>query len=276
MNKIKSFVPFTFLLIVVAAGAYSLGDKGLPSTEAAKSTTAKTITPVSVDFETARQNILKSIQTMESTITSVQIEETPLAGIYWVVLPGNESIVMSGDGKYFLGRGISEFKDGTLIPLLSDVQEVARVETQKEIQDVFQSSDNGHLIYPAEGQKKGEVFVFTDVNCGYCRKFHRDVPELNQAGIEVHYLAGPFFSKDRVILEKIWCSENPLQAMTQAKNGQKLDSVKVTEACQNTVSQHIALGEKLGIRGTPAIYIKDGEQVGGYVPAEQLIARFQK
>lgn len=279
--NIKSLVPTLLLLIVVAAVAYTAGDKGLPKELKNKVTEVdNSVAVVSAStmpsIETVKQTILANIQTLDQSIQDLQVEESPVKGVYWVLLPGNEVLLVSADGRYILGRGINEFKNGQLEPVTSTVVELAKQGAQSEVQAAFKSTENQQLIYKAVSEKKAEVYVFTDVNCGYCRKFHKDVPELTQAGIEVHYFAGPFFSKDRAILEKIWCSADPLLAMNQAKAGQKLADVEVTEACVATVSEHMALGQKLGIRGTPALYTKDGAQVGGYVPPQQLIELLTK
>lgn len=280
--NIKSLVPTLLLLIVVAAVAYTAGDKGFPNDFKSKvvnsgvNNSSLSNSDVSTSIETSKQNILANIQSLDQSIQDLKIEETPIKGVYWVLLPGNEVLVVSGDGRYILGRGINEFKNGQLEPVISTVVELAKQGAQSDIQAAFQSTENQQLVYKAVNEKKSEIYVFTDVNCGYCRKFHQDVTALTQAGIEVHYFAGPFFSKDRTILEKIWCSEDPLLAMTQAKAGQKLNDVKITDACVATVSEHMALGQKLGIRGTPALYTKEGEQVGGYVPPQQLIELLTK
>jgi len=272
--KIKSLVPTFFLLLLVAAVAYTAGNKGLPDLANIKKAETKKNDTQSVDK--IKQNILSNIQTLDVSVTEIQIEETPIKGIYWVLLPGSETLLISADGRFILGRGINEFKEGKLEPVESQMVELAKVGLQQSAIDAFQKNQEQQIIYKAHGEKKAEVYVFTDVNCGYCRKFHKDVPELNQAGIEVHYFAGPFYSKDRESLEQIWCSKDPLVAMNLVKGGQKLSGVTITEACKTTVSDHIALGQKLGIRGTPALFTKSVEQIGGYVPPQELIARLTK
>lgn len=280
--SVKSLVPTVLLMIVVAAVGYIAGNKGLPKglPDMGASVMGSSIVdevqagsdhPAAVGGD-VKQNILNSIKALDETVTEIQLEETPIKGVYWVLLPGNETLLVSGDGRFVLGRSVSEFKDGKLEPVKSDVVELAKLGSQRDIVDAFQSTAENQIVYAAEGEKKSEIYVFTDVNCGYCRKFHKDIPELTKAGIEVRYFAGPFFSKDRASLESIWCSENPQMAMNKVKSGQKISGVDVTPECVETVSQHIAIGQKLGIRGTPALYTASGEQVGGYVPPKQLVA----
>jgi thiol:disulfide interchange protein DsbC len=280
--SIKSLVPTVLLMIVVASVGYMLGSKGVPELgeqmntsmiENAEAKPSPESSSQSYSEEQVKQNILSSIQNLDDTVTEIKIEQSPVQGVYWVLLPDNETLLVSADGRFVLGRNVSEFKADNLEPVLSQVVELAKAGAKKEIINAFKNTEDQQIVYPAFGGKKAEIYVFTDVNCGYCRKFHNDVPELTKAGIEVHYLAGPFFSKDRASLERIWCSEDPLKAMDKAKSGQKNSGVEVTEACVQTVTEHIALGQSLGIRGTPALFTKEGEQLGGYVPPKQLISQ---
>lgn len=283
--NIKSVVPTFLLLIVVAAVAYTIGDKGLPKAASKQEQPVQASAKVQnqpahqeeltqdPDMETSKQNIFANILKLDSSVSDIELEQTPVKGVYWVMLPGGETLLASADGRFVLGRTLSEFKGNKLETVPSKAAALAKLNTQKYVTQAFQSNTEQQIVYKAQGEKKGEIYVFTDVNCGYCRKFHKDVPELTQAGIEVHYLAGPFFSKDRLSLEQIWCAEDPLLAMDQVKGGQKLRNVQVTEACESTVSEHMALGTRLGIRGTPALYTKEGEQVGGYVPPAELVKR---
>lgn len=275
--KIKSLIPTALLIIVVAAVSYALGNKGLPRelqmTDSKTSSSAHEQNWSDESIETVKNNILTNIKKLDAAVDDIKIEESPVSGVYWVLLPGNETLLVSEDGRYLLGRGLSEFQGSRIEPVSSSVVEMAKAKVMEQVSDDFKNTLDSQLIFQAKGEKKGEIYVFTDVNCGYCRKFHKDVPELNNAGIAVHYFAGPFFSKDREVLEKIWCSEEPLLTMTKAKEGQKPTNVSVSASCRETVTAHIALGEKLGIRGTPALFTKDGEQVGGYVPPDQLISR---
>ena len=113
------------------------------------------------------------------------------------------------------------------------------------------------IIYPAKGETKAVVYAFTDADCGYCRKLHSEMDDINARGIEVRYLAWPRSQESVPKMEAIWCSQDRNAAMDQAKMGAN-------------VQAHMALGSRLGVRGTPAIFTEAGEQVGGYLPAAQL------
>ena len=145
---------------------------------------------------------------------------------------------------------------------------------------------DGQIVFPAIGEKKSHIYVFTDVDCGYCRKFHREVEELNAKGVEVRYLAWPrdlgnpmamadaktggTRSETYRKMVTAWCADDQLEAMTLLKAGK---SAGDTTCNDHPIIEHYIAGDKLGIRGTPALVFADGTFQGGYVPVQQLLQR---
>ena len=118
---------------------------------------------------------------------------------------------------------------------------------------------------------KHTVTVFTDIDCGYCRKLHNEIKKYNKLGIRIRYMFYPragIGSDSFKKAEAVWCSKDRAKALTQAKNGIKVTSKK----CDNLVAQHYAMGNLIGIRGTPALVLEDGSVVPGYIPAARLSA----
>src|SRR5690606_13363610 len=124
--------------------------------------------------------------------------------------------------------------------------------------------------FKPKGKPKAVVSVFTDVDCGYCRKLHKEVPQLNAMGIEVRYLAYPragIGSESYQKLVTIWCAKDRQTAMTRFKNGEHV----ATSTCKdNPISDQYTLGDKMGVNGTPALVKVDGELIPGYMPADDL------
>jgi len=127
---------------------------------------------------------------------------------------------------------------------------------------------------------KYTITVFTDTDCGYCRKFHEQIQAMNELGIAVRYAAFPragLQSKTFETMQTIWCAPDKNAAYTSAAQGQTL--AKQSCATQSVQNQY-QLGQKLGIRGTPALILEDGALIPGYMPAEGLKAmldqHFQK
>jgi len=126
------------------------------------------------------------------------------------------------------------------------------------------------LVYQAENKADRSITVFTDINCGYCRLLHSEIDTLLQAGINVRYLMFPragLESESRTALESVWCADNPQEAMTAAKAGEPVDE----KTCDTPVEIHYELAGKVGLRGTPLIYLDNGTALPGYREASVIV-----
>ncbi|MGR8949965.1 MAG: DsbC family protein [Gammaproteobacteria bacterium] len=192
------------------------------------------------------------------------ITETPIEGLYELVV-GASITYMSVDGRYAFNGSLIDIDE--LRNLTNERRESARASSLAAL------GKQDYIEFSPKGKMQRALYVFTDIDCGYCRKLHQEVPKLNAAGIAVRYLAfprsgigGDSFKK----LVSVWCSGNRNRAMTISKSGQEVTS----PTCDNPVANHFKLGEDFGIRGTPAIYLENGEQIGGYLSAEDVIAEY--
>lgn len=189
------------------------------------------------------------------------ITETPIEGIYQASF-GMELIYVSKDGRYFFS---GDMIDGSTRTNLS---EAARTTARKT--EMTGNESKGAIVFKAKGDEKHVLSVFTDVTCPYCTKLHKEVTKLNEAGVTVNYLAYPragIGSGGYKQMVNIWCAEDQSDALTKAKNGKAADA----SSCDNPVANHFALGQKVGVSGTPALVTSDGALIPGYRPAEQLV-----
>ena len=117
--------------------------------------------------------------------------------------------------------------------------------------------------------------VFTDVDCGYCRKFHNEIDQYNNLGISIKYLAFPRAGIDSESYTKMvsaWCSDQADLSITLLKDNKSIPS----NSCENSVAEQFELGRTLGITGTPALITQSGKLLPGYVPAQELLMLLQK
>ena len=188
------------------------------------------------------------------------IRPAPVPGLLEILVEG-EILYATEDGR-FLFRG--DIFDATTRENLTETQ---RNVSRKAKLNVI---DEESLIVFQPDETKYTVNVFTDIDCPYCRKFHRDMENLRAKGIRVRYLffprAGPG-SESWQKANSVWCSDDRKEAMTQAKLGADLE---VLECGTTPVAQHYELGKAIGIQGTPAILTESGEMLGGYVPPSIL------
>jgi len=119
------------------------------------------------------------------------------------------------------------------------------------------------------------VTVFTDVDCGYCRKLHSQIAEFNRAGVKVRYMMYPRTGPGTESWKKaemVWCAADRKEALTRAKKGEPLKG----RACGDAViKQQYEMGEDLGVEGTPAIFTQNGDYVGGYLAPADLVQAVQ-
>jgi thiol:disulfide interchange protein DsbC len=204
----------------------------------------------------------------EYDITSVY--ETPIPGVYEVLL-GTELVYVSGDGRYMLQGRLIDLVNRENLTESSPRLAEARKRQAKERADAVAGVGDDNMVVFAPERYDHTVTVFTDIDCGYCRKLHGEIDSYLDAGIRVRYLFYPRAGTGSPSYDKavsVWCADDRLSAMTQAKAGKPIDK----RQCENPVKEHMDLGEQFGISGTPAIVLDNGEMVPGYVPAKRLSA----
>jgi thiol:disulfide interchange protein DsbC len=141
---------------------------------------------------------------------------------------------------------------------------------RREVQlAAVQSIGEDKMIIFEPEKAKHTITVFTDIDCGYCRKMHGEIEQLLDAGIRVRYMMFPRAGIGSDSYKKavaVWCAEDRNDALTDSKNGKPIEM----KTCENPISEHMKLVEELGIRGTPYLVFDDGRNQPGYVPAKQL------
>lgn len=193
-------------------------------------------------------------------ITSVQ--ESEARGLYEVQSNNGDTIYTTADGQYLLTGDLLKVTGNGI----SNVTEAARAGERRKTMEKF--GDAGVISYKADNEK-AVIDVFTDIDCPYCRKLHDEVPQLNEYGITVNYYAYPRSGPGQpsfVKYESVWCAENQHSAMDSAKSGKRVAAA----TCDNPVLEQFQLGQQIGVTGTPAIVLEDGNMVRGYVPAKNL------
>ena len=190
----------------------------------------------------------------------VSVVPTSMPNIYWVKAKDMPALFTDSTGQYDIQGDI--IKVGGAKP-----ENISRDLQARDAKAALASLDKKDMmIFPAKGTTKGVINVFTDADCAYCRKLHSQIDEINALGIEVRYLPWPRSEQTFPIMEKIWCSSDRNTALTQAKQGMPIDA----PACENPVQRIHDLGLSIGINGTPAIFTPDGQQIGGYLPPQEL------
>lgn len=208
-------------------------------------------------LEKARENIQKAL----TGVNADSIQPSEIKGLYKVFMPPRIFYV-SADGRFAV--------DGDIIDLNAGIN-LTKIEKQKSVATAIESLGESSMVVFAPKQTRHTISVFTDIDCGYCRKLHKAVPEYNKLGIKVRYLSYPRAGLGSASYKKavsVWCDDNRKAAMTQAKNGVNLPE----KNCTNPVESHHRMGGMIGLTGTPAIVLEDGRVIPGFVPPARLNA----
>ena len=188
-------------------------------------------------------------------------------------IPGFKEIAMGGRVAYVSADGKYLFQ-GSLIDLPSK-QNLTSASEAVLRRGLIDAVGRDRRIIFAPPKPKYRVTVFTDIDCGFCRKLHTQIKDYNKAGIAVEYLFFPRAGLNSDSFTKavnVWCASNRQQALTDAK----LDKPVAKKTCPNPVTKDYELGQKIGIDGTPAIYEADGTQIGGYLSPQDMLARLDQ
>jgi thiol:disulfide interchange protein DsbC len=188
------------------------------------------------------------------------IRPSAVAGIKEVTLDG-KILYVSDDGRHLFQGHLVE------IGTRKDLTELKLAGLRKAALEKL-GSDQTIVFKPKIGRYV--VWVFTDVDCGYCRKLHGEIDQYLAQGIEIRYLFYPRAGTESEAYTKsvsVWCADDRNAALTQAKRGQEVPK----KTCENPVDEHMALGERFGMQGTPLIVTQDGMALPGYVPAAELV-----
>lgn len=201
------------------------------------------------------------LKTMLPNASDAMITETPIAGLYQVQV-GMTIVYMSADGKHLL--------NGSMIELASraNLTDLAKSRArQGAMQNIAESS---MIVYPAKGKQKHFITVFTDIDCPYCAKLHKEIPALNNAGITVRYLGYPRSGMGSPSYHKavsVWCAKDTVKAMDSAMSGKSVEN----KVCLNPLQDHMREAKRFEVNGTPNIILDNGELLPGYLPAKELI-----
>ena len=221
-------------------------------------------------FSYSNENLIyEKISTILPPGTKIEsIEKSEFPSIYKVYYGDIQPLYVSEDGDYFIFGDMFNLNSDGIINL-----------TEKDILEkrkfFMQDIDDSELIKFTAKNELFSVVVFTDVDCGYCRKLHDEIKEYNNVGISINYAAFPRSGIGTETFTKMvgaWCSNNPKETITMLKKGEKLKS---TFCDSQPIAKHYAIGNKIGVTGTPAIVSSGGELFPGYYSAEDLLKKLK-
>ena len=213
---------------------------------------------------TAEARVREALRSLAPGLAVERIGKAPIAGFHEGIA-GGQVVYVSDDGKYLLQGNLLD------IGARRDLSEDAMAALRRQILAKLPEQDR--IVFAPAGKPKHKVVVLTDIECGYCRKFHQDIARYTGLGIEVEYLAFPragLGSPDYRKMVAVWCAKDRRKALTDAKNDRP---VPMASCARTPVDMQYRAGQRMGLTGTPMILSEDGHMLGGYLPPEALLER---
>lgn len=211
-----------------------------------------------VDKTALKKNLMQSMPSL--TVEENNISQSEIPGLYEVMVGANIYYV-SEDGRYLIQGRMFDLVDK------KDLTEEKLAVAKAAMINAVPLEEM--IIFKAPMQKY-VINIFTDIDCGYCRKLHSEIDQYMAEGITVRYLFFPRAGKDSESYKKavsVWCADDRNAALTATKSNKNPPPEKT---CDNPVDEQMALGDELGVRGTPMMISPKGAVYPGYMPAKKL------
>jgi thiol:disulfide interchange protein DsbC len=212
------------------------------------------------DVEKLKQALAKIMP----QVAPSKISQSPVAGMYEVIV-GTQVVYMSVDAKFMI--------EGDLINLATNENVSEGAKSAIRLAGMNKIGEENMIVY-APKEVKETITVITDIDCGYCRLLHSEIPNYLENNIAVRYIFKPVLGgeKDMEKTISVWCSDDQKSALDIAKAGGDIKR----KVCKNPIEEHLKFSYESGARGTPAIVLEDGQLIAGYVRYDKLIAELRK
>ena len=192
----------------------------------------------------------------------VSVAKTPLPGVYEIVADGNQLAYVDEKAEFLLMGEIIDLKSRRNLTR-EKIDELTRIQ--------FDSLPLQNAIKFVKGDGKRLLAVFSDPDCPYCKKLEPELTKLDNVTIYIFPFPIASLHPDAGQRAKqIWCSKDRAQAWLDLMLKGK-QPAKAT-GCKNPVDDNIALGQKLGVSGTPTLVFANGKRVPGYISADRIEA----
>ncbi|MFA5984272.1 MAG: DsbC family protein [Methylococcaceae bacterium] len=225
----------------------------------------------------ADENAIKQMLLKTNPVIKIDsVKPSAIAGVFEVIV-GKDVLYISEDGKYLLQGHLIDLearKDLTQ-EKLSGLQKVEDEKLRPLVKSSLAKIGPEKMIVFSPKEPKYKISVFTDIDCGYCRKFHSQIDQYMAEGIAVQYLFFPRAGKDSDSYNKavsVWCASDRKAAFTAAKKG----GAPTAKKCDNPVDEHMKLVQEFGLEGTPTIVTERGTLFPGYLPPKELVEELKK
>ncbi len=190
-----------------------------------------------------------------------EISKSPISGLYEIRVNGNEIYYTDAEGNYLVQGNLIDTRQKRNLT-------EERVEKLSAI--AFDSLPFKDAFTIVRGNGKRKLAVFEDPNCGYCKRFEKDLQKVNN--VTVYMFLYPILGPDSTAKSKnIWCAKDKTKAW---QDWMVRDVTPAAASCDSSaIARNVELGRKFKITGTPTLVFADGSRVPGAVGADQVEKR---
>jgi thiol:disulfide interchange protein DsbC len=204
--------------------------------------------------------VRQAFQSKFPKMTVESVSRTPFANLYEVVIDG-QVFYTDDKGSYLFS--------GNLLDLRGSQPRNLTQETTGKLAATVLAKSTDNAVKRVRGNGKRVIYTFEDPNCGYCKELQKELAKLND--VTVYTFLWAILSPDSVEKSKaIWCSKDRARAWDDVMLKGAVPTGK--RDCDTPLERNAQLAQRFGLRGTPGVYLANGEQIGGYVPAEKIEA----
>lgn len=220
--------------------------------------TAALATPVTWAQDADEARVKQAMQAKFPKMTVDSVTRMPFGGLFEVVM-GSEVVYTDVKTEFLLGGTLY---DTRTMPARNITQDTTQKITAKLI-----TSSHDTAIKMVRGNGKRVLYTFEDPNCGYCKELYKELAKMTDVTVYTYLL--PILSPDSTEKSRaIWCSKDRAKAWEQVMTKGNLS--EPSKPCEAPLAKNSEMSQRLGIRGTPAIYLASGQQLGGFIPAQQI------
>ena len=262
--KLLNFLlPFALLPLVACGQTPVQNHSDKPSATSVNQTTTEIQAAAGKDVQKVISDKLQSVYGQgQQQFSVLSVNTTPVAGLYEVVVSGNQVIYTNATADYMLV--------GDLIDV--NTRKSLTEEKSAELNKVdFSKLPLDKAIKEVRGNGKLKVAVFSDADCPFCKRLESEFAKMND--ITIYSIMMPIASlhpNAHARTVQLWCQPDRTVAWTNWMRKGEMPP-KVAE-CDNPIAETTALGEQLGFSGTPTIVLPNGKVQSGYAPKTQLEA----
>ena len=204
---------------------------------------------------TIRKNLAERIPQLQAID---EVSKSPMAGLYEVRVNGTEIYYTDAEANFLVQGSLIDTKQRRNLT-------EERVDKLTAIN--FEALPFKDAFTIVRGNGKRRLAVFQDPNCGYCKRFERDVQKLNH--VTIHMFLYPILSADSNEKSKnIWCAKDRVKAW---QDWMVRDQAPVAANCDaSAIARNIDIGRKFKITGTPTLVFVDGSRVPGAISVAEV------